>query len=336
MSGMVVRPAKRSSAKPIIGLYAKSGKGKTLSALFLARGFVGRGGRIGMIESESGRGEAHCDTRVECARHKGAWSSTCPDCSYVGGFEVLPIWDHDGEDKFSPRRYGEAIAEAERQKWDALIVDSASHEWEGEGGVLHMAALNQEAGKKGQDVWRVPKIDHQRHFMLKLMQTPIPLVIVCMRAKYPMIEVYNEEKRKKEWQRSAELEPIQSEDVLFEMFVHGHFDDAHRFQGTKYTKPELADVLRTGEPFTNATGAALARWASGAPATPPPALSDVVASFQAAQTVKDLQAAGAVAQRLSDADKAAAMVAYKEQLERIKAATAAAPKNEEPEPGSNG
>lgn len=245
-----VRAATRRSAKPIIGLYARSGKGKTLSALFLARGFVGPKGRIGMIESESGRGEAHADTRI--------------GDSYVGGFEVIPIWDHDGEDKYSPRRYGEAIAEAERQKWDALIVDSASHEWEGEGGVLHMAAMNQASGKKGQDVWRVPKIDHQRHFMLKLMQTSIPLVIVCMRAKYPMVEVYNEEKRKKEWQRSTELDPIQSEDVLFEMFVHGHFDDANRFHGTKYTKPELAQVLKSGERFTNATGAALARWADGA------------------------------------------------------------------------
>lgn len=324
MSGMLVRAARRSSAKPVIGLYDKSGRGKTLSALFLARGFVGKQGRIGMIESESGRGEAHVDTRV--------------GESYVGGFEVIPIWDHEGEDKFSPRRYGEAIAEAERQKWDALIVDSASHEWEGEGGVLHMAALNQEAGKKGQDVWRVPKIDHQRHFMLKLMQTPIPLVIVCMRAKYPMVEEYNAEKKKKEWKRSTELEPIQSEDVLFEMFVHGHFDEQHGFHGTKYTKPELAEVLRSGQPFTNATGAALARWAAGDTAPPPVETSVVLASFRAAQTIKELQVAGQVARGIPDGDKAAVMVAYKEQLERIKAATAPAeqPKTEEKEPGAEG
>jgi hypothetical protein len=49
-----------------------------------------------------------------------------------------------------------------------------------------MAADNQEKGTKGVLVWQQPKIKHQRHFMLRLMQTPIPLVIVCMRAKYPM------------------------------------------------------------------------------------------------------------------------------------------------------
>jgi hypothetical protein len=35
------RPATRTEAKPLIGLYAESGNGKTWSALLLARGFVG-------------------------------------------------------------------------------------------------------------------------------------------------------------------------------------------------------------------------------------------------------------------------------------------------------
>jgi hypothetical protein len=34
------RPAKRSEAKPLIGLYAESGAGKTYSALLLARGLT--------------------------------------------------------------------------------------------------------------------------------------------------------------------------------------------------------------------------------------------------------------------------------------------------------
>ena len=55
------RPAERSQAKPLIGLYAESGCGKTYSALLLARGFVGSAGKIGMIETEAGRGEAYAD-----------------------------------------------------------------------------------------------------------------------------------------------------------------------------------------------------------------------------------------------------------------------------------
>ncbi len=228
------RPATRSEAKPLIGLYAESGCGKTWSALLLARGFVGPGGKIGMIETEGGRGEANVGREP------------------VGQYLVRPI-----RQNFSPMEYGQAITDAEKEGVDALIIDSASHEWEGAGGVLAMAADNQAKGVKGVLVWQQPKINHQRHFMLRLMQTTIPLVIVCMRAKYPMEQV------KGEWSRSKTLEPKQADDILFEMFVHGWIDQAHALHVTKYTLPELARVIEDGKPITIDTGRALAAWAKG-------------------------------------------------------------------------
>lgn len=228
------RPARVSEAKPLIGLYSESGCGKTWSALLLARGFVGPSGKIGMIETEGGRGEAYMGRAP------------------VGDYLVRPI-----RQNFSPEEYGAAITEAEQAGLGALIIDSASHEWEGAGGVLAMAAANDAAGKKGVLVWQQPKIQHQRHFMLRLMQTPIPLVIVCMRAKYPM------EQKGANWTRSTVLEPKQSADILFEMFIHGWIDADHKFNGTKYTMPELANVMRNGEPLSIDSGARLAAWAKG-------------------------------------------------------------------------
>lgn len=238
------RPASRSEAKPLIGLYSESGCGKTWSALLLARGYAGAQGKIGMIETEGGRGEAYVGRAP------------------VGDYLVRPI-----RQNFAPQEYGKAISEAEDARLDALIIDSASHEWEGAGGVLAMAAANQSAGKKGVLVWQQPKIDHQRHFMLRLMQTPIPLVIVCMRAKYPMAQI-TEGPKKGEWTRSQTLEPKQADDILFEMFVHGWIDAAHKLHVTKYTLPELAMVIRDGEPITIDTGRSLAAWASGGKVSP--------------------------------------------------------------------
>ena len=237
------RPATKTSAKLLLGLFSESGRGKTYSSLLLARGFVGPKGRIGMIETESGRGEIYID-------------------AIPGGYEVCPI---TGD--FSPKTYGEAISVAEAEKFDALIVDSASHEWEGLGGVLDMAAQNQAEGKKGVLVWQKPKMDHQKHFILRLMQTPIPLVIVNMRAKYPMIETMVEKKGQmvKEWVRSKDLEPKQSEDILFEMLAHGWIDEEHRLHVTKYPKadPTFQGVLKDGDPITYETGKRLAEWSHG-------------------------------------------------------------------------
>src|SRR5215475_4730552 len=229
------RPASRSSAKPLIGLYAESGCGKTWSALMLARGFVGSSGKIGMIETEAGRGEAYADM-------------------LPGGYDVLSM-----RDTFSPSRFGEAITAAEKAGLDALIIDSASHEWSGAGGVLGMAAANQAAGKTGVLVWQQPKQEHKRHFMLRLMQTPISLVIVCMRAKYPMIEKKKPD-GKKEWIRSETLDPDQADDILFEMFVHGWIDREHRLHVTKYTRPDLARIIVDQEPISIKTGERLAAW----------------------------------------------------------------------------
>src|SRR5689334_2944950 len=115
---LTYRKARRSEAKPLFGLHSESGAGKTMSALLLARGFVGPRGKIAMIETESGRGEVYLGEDP------------------IGDYDVIPLRIHDDdgqevENPFSPRRYGEAISLAEANGADALIIDSASHEWEG-------------------------------------------------------------------------------------------------------------------------------------------------------------------------------------------------------------
>lgn len=251
-----LRPAITSEAKPLIGLYAESGGGKTYGALLIAHGFCGGDmSQVAMIETEAGRGEAFADDPV------------------VGGYQVVPI-----RGNFSPIEYGKAISAVESAGSRVCIIDSASHEWEGVGGVLSMAAENQAKGNKGVLVWQKPKIEHQREFMLRMMQSPIPLIIVCMRAKYPMEQVTEAYLRKwrdaggtgkppniGDWARSKDLDPKQSDDILFEMFVHGWLDKEHIFHGTKYTTPVMREIFRDGELITADTGKRLAQWASGQP-----------------------------------------------------------------------
>jgi len=266
-----LRKAITSEAKPLIGLYSESGCGKTHSSLLLAKGYAGSMADVCMIETESGRGEAWADDPV------------------VGGYSVISM-----RASFSPKEYGDAIAAAEKSGAKVLIVDSASHEWEGVNGVLGMAAQNQADGKKGPLVWQQPKMQHAREFMLRLTQTPIPLVIVCMRAKYTMEEIkpahverwkaagaQGKPPKVGEWVRSTDLSPKQSEDILYEMFVHGWIDREHAFHGTKYTRDVLRQVFKDGEPITVETGKRLSAWASGAPkSSPSPAPASSVLSAE--------------------------------------------------------
>lgn len=289
------RPAKRSEAKPLIGLYSESGAGKTLSALFLARGFCGPDGKVGMIETESGRGEAYAD-----------------DPRIPGGYQVLSL-----RDDFAPHVYGEAIQQAEKESLDALIIDSASHEWDAIGGVRHMAAMAEEAGKKGMLVWQAAKMEHQRHFMLPLLSTPIPLVILCMRARYPM-EEHKGKPEKDRWSRSEHLVPYQSDTILFEMFVHGYIDRAHKFHGTKYTREDLRQIIRDNEPISLDTGRRLAAWAKGDPVSVPPAAERIhaPAADDANPGARSGSSAGSLSPLTPVDDWLAKLVAVKTRAER--------------------
>ena len=61
MSEFTIKKATRQGVKPLIGMYGKSGSGKTMSALLLARGLAGASGRVVLIDSESGRGSIFAD-----------------------------------------------------------------------------------------------------------------------------------------------------------------------------------------------------------------------------------------------------------------------------------
>lgn len=233
---MEIRPASRTSVKPLIAMYGESGSGKTFSALLLARGIVGPSGRIAMIETESGRGEFFADM-------------------IPGGYDVLPITE-----PFAPARCVEALQTIEKSGHDIAILDSGSHFWEGIGGVLDMAAHNEEAGKKGLAVWRLPKMEHSK-MMLKFMQTRLT-IIVCLRAKYKSRQV--KQGGKSEIVKDDHLTPLQAEDFIFESTTHMQINMDHSIFVSKDGRPDLRACFpeNNTSPITIATGEAIARWAA--------------------------------------------------------------------------
>jgi len=114
------KPAVRENVALLIGFDGASGSGKTFTALEVATGLAeaigaaqGRPGRIFGIDTERGRMLHYAD-----------------DFTFMYGAIDPP---------FTPESYGAAIAAAERGGADVIVIDSFSHEWEGEGGVREMA-----------------------------------------------------------------------------------------------------------------------------------------------------------------------------------------------------
>src|SRR5260370_33566797 len=133
-----IAPATRAGAHLLIQLFGGPRSGKTRTALRLARGMVGPKGRIGVLDTENGRARLHAD-------------------KVSGGFVVGELTP-----PFTPLRYLEAIEEFVRYGVDILGLDSFSHCWEGQGGVLEMAHEAGSAGRKGLLKWGYPKRGYQK------------------------------------------------------------------------------------------------------------------------------------------------------------------------------
>lgn len=115
------KPAKRENVGLLISLAGASGSGKTYSALQLATG-LSPSGRIAFIDTEARRG-----------------------LHYASEFNFLHA---DMKPPFRPERFLEAIREAERQGAEVVIIDSMSHEYDGEGGILDWATELEEGTPK--------------------------------------------------------------------------------------------------------------------------------------------------------------------------------------------
>lgn len=150
--------AARKGSHVLIALYGESGSGKTYSAILLARGLVGPEGKVAMLDTETGRGLIYANL--------------------AGGYDYAELTP-----PFTPERYIEAIKTAEQAGYDALIIDSASHEWEGIGGVVETADAS---NLQGLIKWASPKARHKK-FVQALLTTRMHLIL-CLRAKEKMVQ----------------------------------------------------------------------------------------------------------------------------------------------------
>src|ERR1700751_515251 len=105
-----IRPAKLGGLKAIIGIAGISGSGKTFTALLMARGMVSKASEIGFLDTENKRGSLYANI-------------------LDGEFMIGDLYP-----PFNPERYAEAIKEFQDAGVKVLVIDSVSHEWEGEGG----------------------------------------------------------------------------------------------------------------------------------------------------------------------------------------------------------
>lgn len=240
MTIFTIEEAQREGARLVVGLAGVSGGGKTYTALQVAFGMANYNSKkVGLLCTENKRGRLYSDCLVD------------PKTGEVQRFLV-----GDLTPPFSPARYIEAIAMFEKAGVEVLVIDSGSHEWEGQGGCEDIA----HAGNPRNPAWNKAKQEH-KSFMNALLQSPMH-IIVCLRAREKVKLVKRDGKT--EYEPQGVL-PICEKNFTFELTASLMMWNEGKSQEVLKCPSELRAILGRQEGYiTAADGAALRAWVDGA------------------------------------------------------------------------
>lgn len=238
MSILNIRPAVREGARLVIGIAGVSGSGKTYTALQLAWGMAkGDSKKVGLLDTENKRGSLYSDILVG-------------KDGKVNQFMIGDLYS-----PFSPQRYSAAIKEFQEAGVEVLVIDSGSHEWEGEGGCEDIA---DDGGKTAN--WKKSKREHKR-FMNTLLTCDMH-VILCLRAR-EKVKMEKNQQGKIEPQ-SIGIQPICEKNTLFEMTASFMIHDQGSFREILKCPADLQAILGKQDGYLGAReGLALRQWVDG-------------------------------------------------------------------------
>jgi len=231
--------ATRAKSKARIAITGPSGSGKTLSALYLAFGLTGDWSKVAVIDTEHERAKFYAN--------RGDLNT--------GEFLYAPMIPPYDPDKYMD--YVRSAAAAVGPE-GCVIIDSFSHAWDNEGGVLDIKSeIAKRAGKNDYTAW-----DEAGKIQNNLVNTILSVnchTIVTMRTKMAYAMEVND--RGKTVPVKIGLAPVQRDNTEYEFDIVFQLDRAHNAVLSKDTTfldtwsgmitpqlgQQLGDWLNTGE-----------------------------------------------------------------------------------------
>lgn len=213
--------ASRKQIKLKLGVCGAAGSGKTYSALRLAHGL---GSKVAVIDTENGSASLYSDK--------------------------FPFDTLDMSPPFTHEKFIAAIRDAEAGGYDTLVIDSASHFWEG---VLEYKSKLDARGGNSYTNWN----DAGQKFkgILDAVLQSKMHVICCMRSK--MDYVQEKDDRGKTTIKKVGLAPIMRDGIQYEFTTVWDVDQNHQAQAPKDRTGLFGDGI---EQITEEHGKRLLAW----------------------------------------------------------------------------
>lgn len=232
----VFSPVTRQKAKLRLALTGVSGSGKTLSALYIAYGMTEDWGKVALIDTEHERARFYAN-RTDLETGEFLYAPMCPP--------------------YSPEKYKQMVKEGANAVGEngVVIVDSLSHAWNNEGGVLEIKdEIASRSGKTSYTAWGEAG-KYQNSLINTILSAPCH-TIVTMRSKMDYALVEND--RGKMEPKKLGLAPVQRDDTEYEFDIV--LDIARNHIATASKDTTFLDAY--GEVITPKLGEDLKQWLS--------------------------------------------------------------------------
>lgn len=197
------KPATRRAVRLKINVQGPSGSGKSRGALALAAGLA-KGAPFAVIDTENESASLYAD---------------------LYRFDTVAL-----QPPYTTARYLELLNAAVEAGYPVAVVDSISHQWMGDGGILsRKEQLDGRPGANSYTNWAQFTPEHEK-FKAALLNLPIHL-ITTTRAKQDYILETND--RGKQQPRKVGLAPIQREGMEYEFTLTFDVQMDHRASASK-------------------------------------------------------------------------------------------------------
>jgi hypothetical protein len=221
---MSLKTAKRTQTRMQVAIHGASGHGKTFSSLLLAYGLCKDFNRICVIDTEEGSSNLY---------------------AHLGEYKVITI-----KAPYTPEAYIEAIDQCLQNRIDVIIIDSLTHEWEGEGGILDI-----HANMPGNSFTNWTKITPRHNALIQKIMTSPCHVIATLRSKHEYVLT---DKNGKSVPEKVTMKPVQKDGIEYDFNVVFELDSQHYAKSTK----DRTQLFSSKIPYriTEKIGEEMLRW----------------------------------------------------------------------------